>query len=695
MELTLFNSVTESIETGTKQTIEKYTWIEKISNDGSHLKVIDGYQGSSQTGYIPVDMVLSDGSHLSDPRHRTWLKLVYEYAELFQMHNPETSISAFGERVKSLLKFIYWLNHRGVRRLENVTKSHLTQYAKEASFGTEAVLGTPKKLHKTMQNVLRNGSVPMQKGNNIIQRLSVYELAGVNVFKAKRVNPGTLCARIMDFYDIELSSGIDAEKLADIGYEALADKLEIFPQQVTEQTLHRQLLPIDEIYQWGEYIKSTHFSFMPYPEGSGKLASTLGVKAGRTPSIPAKVAFPYIQEAVRWVENFSEFIVDIYDRKKNADQINDWLYSQSLSLSLTRLSQHEMPHVSTKTRKVNEMGLIRLLSTACFIVIASLSARRKEELRQLVAGCHDGGWLSVYIEKTSQRMDSQPVPPLVGKAIETLEKISSHARELYKTESIFVLLDKSNKLVEYDPTIYLNKFYEITIKEKVGIEWSLSPHQFRRFFALIYYYRFDDAALGILSYHLRHFNIEMTKRYVTDQEFGKEMRETGEEWKASFLRDVISGKRAVGGKAGNKIKKKIHDWTSEFRNKVDVVDKEKVVSKMMKYMNRMGASFTQQVWGTICTSPLNTGFAKYSACKTTGEHPDYANADEVACGGCPFACHTDRFASSLEDKVEDEKLNLKSSPEESIWREKIEVRLISLQELLSSSKSVEPILLES
>lgn len=695
MELTLFNSVTESIETGTTQTLEKYTWIEKISNDGSHLKVIDGYQGSSQIGYIPVDMVLSDGSLLSDPRHRTWLKLVYEYAELFQMHNPETSTSVFEGRVKSILKFIYWLNHRGVRRLENVTKSHLTQYAKEASFGTEAVMGMPKKLHKTMQNVLRTASVPMQKGKNVIQRLSVYELAGVDVFNAKRVNPGTLCARIMDFYDIELNSGIDAEKLADIGYEALVDKLEIFPQQVTEQTLHRQLLPIDEIYQWGEYVKSTHLSLMPYPEGSGKLASILGAKAGRTSSIPAKVAFPFIQEAARWVEDLSEFILDFYDGHKDAEQINDWLSAQGLNLSLTRTSKLEMPYVSIRTHKINEIGLTRLLATACFIVIASLTARRKEELGQLVAGCYDGGWLSVYIEKTSQRMDSQPVPPLVGKAIEILEKISGEARELYKTDSIFVLLNKSTELIEYDPAQYLNRFYEITTKEKVGIEWRFSPHQFRRFFALIYYHRFDDAALGILSFHLRHFNIEMTKRYVTDQEFGKEMRETGEEWKASFLRDVISGKRAVGGKAGNKIKKKIHDWASEFRNKVDVVDKEKVVSKMMKYMNRLGASFTQQVWGTICTSPLNTGFAKYSACKTVGEHPDYANADEIACGGCPFACHTDRFASSVGDKIEDEQRNLTSSPEGSVWREKAEIRLISLQELLNSSQSVEPIFIES
>jgi len=695
MELTLFNSVTESFETGTPEILEKYTWIEKISSDRTHLKIIDGYEGSKQAGYIPVEMVLSDGSLLSNPQHGIWMKLVYEYTELFQMHNPETSVSVFEARVKSLLKFIYWLNHKGVRRLENVTKSHLNKYAKEASFGTEAVLGSPKKLHRTMQNALHTDGVPMQKGNKIIQRLKVYEIAGVNVFIAKRANPGPLCARIMDFYDIELSSGIDAKKLADIGYEALVDKLELFPKQVTEQTLHRQLLPIEEIYQWGEYIKSTHFSLMPYPEGSTKLASILGAKAGRTPSIPAKIAFPFIQEAVRWVEDLSGFILDLHDRNKGEEHINNWLSGQGFNLSLTRSSKHEMPFVSTKINKINESGLIRLLITACFIVIASLTARRKEEIGELVAGCYDDGWLTVYIEKTSQRMDSQPVSPLVGKAIEILEKISDEARKFHKTDSLFVLLDNSNKLTEYNPAQYLNKFYEITSKEKVGIEWRFSPHQFRRFFALIYYYRYDDAALGILSFHLRHFNIEMTKRYVTDQEFGKEMRETGEEWKASFLRDVISGKRAVGGKAGNKIKKKIHDWASEFRNKVDVVDKEKVVSKMMKYMNRLGASFTQQVWGTICTSPLNTGFAKYSACKTVGEHPDYANADEIACGGCPFACHTDRFASSVGDKIEDEQRNLTSSPEGSVWREKAEIRLISLQELLNSSQSVEPIFIES
>ena len=116
MELTLFNSVTESFETGTPEILEKYTWIEKISSDRTHLKIIDGYEGSKQAGYIPVEMVLSDGSLLSNPQHGIWMKLVYEYTELFQMHNPKTSVSVFEARVKSLTKIIQWRNNKRGRR---------------------------------------------------------------------------------------------------------------------------------------------------------------------------------------------------------------------------------------------------------------------------------------------------------------------------------------------------------------------------------------------------------------------------------------------------------------------------------------------------------------------------------------------------------------------------------------------------
>ena len=608
-----------------------YPWIDDVPEDKSHLEIVDQVKGSEEKGILPIDILLSDGSLLSDKRNQKYYHLVFEYIELFKMFNPESTVSVFRDRVQALLKWIYWLKEKNVRRLEDVTRSHFDLYAKEALFGKEVVLGLPQKLHRAMQKALNKDELIMygSPGALLIRRKEFYKNNSLDVIHRNgKGHVGPISKAMMDYYEIKLNKGVNKKEIAKVSYDELIEYLELYPQKVTEQTLQRQLLPLDELYQWSEYLESTKFKIKPYLNGSGRVASVLGIKSGRTPSIPAKLAFPFVQEATRWIIDCSDMILDVMVNDYDPEHLNALLKKHDIELTISEKSDNADSYVSKEHRNVNKLGLIRLLSTACFIVIGVLSARRKEEINELFADCYEDGWLRIYIEKTSQRMDAMPVPPLVGKAIEILKKLSSNARELYDVDSLFVCLNEENKLVEYKPDSYLNRFYEVTIKDKTGINWKFSPHQFRRFFALIYYHRFDDPALGILSFHLRHFSLDMTVRYITDDEFGKEMREVGDEWTASFLRDVLAGRRAVGGKAGNKIKKKMSDWAKEFSKKVDVVEREKVVNKMMKYMKRLGATFSQQVWGTICTCPNNTPYSTYAACKTTSDHPDYANADE-------------------------------------------------------------------
>lgn len=49
-----------------------------------------------------------------------------------------------------------------------------------------------------------------------------------------------------------------------------------------------------------------------------------------------------------------------------------------------------------------------------------------------------------------------------------------------------------------------------------GIAPDLASHMFRRFYAILYYHRYEHAELRALKQHLRHLDIAMTRVYVTD-----------------------------------------------------------------------------------------------------------------------------------------------------------------------------------
>jgi hypothetical protein len=48
-----------------------------------------------------------------------------------------------------------------------------------------------------------------------------------------------------------------------------------------------------------------------------------------------------------------------------------------------------------------------------------------------------------------------------------------------------------------------------------GTPWRFTSHQFRTFFAVMYYHRFEMGSLTALSHFLRHNDPSMTRRYVT------------------------------------------------------------------------------------------------------------------------------------------------------------------------------------
>ena len=301
------------------------------------------------------------------------------------------------------------------------------------------------------------------------------------------------------------------------------------------------------------------------------------------------------------------------------------------------------------------------MQLACFIVIASLSARRLGEILELGADrckqdIRGDCWLRFYIEKTYQDYDEIPVPISVYKGIHCMEVLSETARKETNRDYIWQFRQPwDGKCRDLRPQRYLNHFYHLCLPPSLP-EWRFTSHQFRRFFAITYFWFFEKGDVIAISHHLRHSELEQTRHYVTDTEFGKLWKEVSGEWQTSFLRDVIFGTRTVGGKAGNRLNQLIHKLRKRFRKDVEIVRVDRVVDRILRLVRRLGVPLKLHIWGTVCACPRKTAFAKHANCKgASAVGPDFSNATEELCGTCPFAIQTSTYISSAKSALTERK----------------------------------------
>ncbi|NBJ10738.1 site-specific integrase [Microvirga arsenatis] len=173
------------------------------------------------------------------------------------------------------------------------------------------------------------------------------------------------------------------------------------------------------------------------------------------------------------------------------------------------------------------------LVTACLVLIAGLSARRRDEVRSLQAGCtvkdpFGNWWLSSYIEKTIRDIEQIPVPAMVAVAVRLLEELSESARErtgknwlvkIHRPSLTHVSdEDQGRVYIETALRFTLNDFAEVVgaSESKDGVDWKFAPHQLRRAFSVYYYHGNRFSSLDALSRFLLHFDPEMTRLYITE-----------------------------------------------------------------------------------------------------------------------------------------------------------------------------------
>ncbi|WP_149651794.1 site-specific integrase [Azospirillum argentinense] len=329
-----------------------------------------------------------------------------------------------------------------------------------------------------------------------------------------------------------------------------------------------------------------------------------------------------------------------------------------------------------------------LLPTACLIVIAAFTARRSGEIDSLQLGCveedADGElWLSIWIEKALRDITRILVPASVQRAITVLEWLSADARERSGTRWLFQFdsVHQGGALTALHFRSALNEFAEYVGVPPLpdGTRWVFSPHQFRRFFSICYYWRWSFGSLTALSTFLRQFDLEVTRRYVTEVSRGELVRlkedaladhavrvaaaqelsgldgrrrahhDVSREHRTMVARDVVAGRTALGGFGGEQITKRLDDLIIEFERRLEI----RPASSPQGLLNELLSGFVAHTLTHLEPNPLGHSLCKcarsradLAAARCLDEfqathpdtprpaQPDHAHASDTVCGGC-------------------------------------------------------------
>jgi len=507
--------------------------------------------------------------------------------------------------VRNLMNVAHALSLRKIWTFAHLQPYDLEQLIEECRYGADAIFHASERVEAYLQELRADhdidpkpfGGLPRysragsEAPSNRVESGPIVSACHLPASASKLPGVAALIARAATANGLKTRSGNTTGEVALLS-------------NVTVQALQRSLDPLEQLYAMRRQIKADTIGFRPFPQGAARVAAVKGIGVERTPIPPPRLALHLLEQSAR----------QVFDHEPTVMAAGD----------------------ADRTEVVRT-------ATACWILIAAFSARRAGEIDDLREGClrgddASGWWLHVYIEKTLQRKEWIPVPGLVARAVETLSSISASARQQTGTDRLFQWRRPDGKVGRFNISRQLDTFaaaVKVPLqgpRDKPAVAWHWHPHQFRRFFAVLYFYRFEGATIEVLSHHLRHFNLEMTKRYVTqDPEVAALWTDVEWGYAGHVARSIVAGERSVSGAAGERLKKAGRRLIDIFRRRLQVASPERVGASLALVMQRQGMVLTPKPWVT-CSCPRTREAAATAACRRAPSTeadvvgPDFAQA---------------------------------------------------------------------
>jgi len=190
-------------------------------------------------------------------------------------------------------------------------------------------------------------------------------------------------------------------------------------------------------------------------------------------------------------------------------------------------------------RGLGLLGLVRTLLAACFVLLGVFNGRRKDEVASKATGLYADAFECVdeelslyqsyfYCEKTVCDYRQFYINEISFKALKTAKAISDIAwseagrnggqQQTERARKVFCMPPRGREdtpaWYDYssDPGIGL------LCQRVTGSGSAIVPnaHMFRRAYAVVFHYRYENADLYALSQQLEHFDLAMTLHYVLE-----------------------------------------------------------------------------------------------------------------------------------------------------------------------------------
>lgn len=441
--------------------------------------------------------------------------------------------------------------------------------------------------------------------------------------------------------------------------------------QISEVQAVRYFQAIEFLWIMRRHLGDYGLPEKAFSDDASTLANRYGLKPKPTPVPPPHIALHLLSQAMLWVANYSGPLLNLLARAQEAspDKLDDII--EDMPRDGPAGCPWPIGNAVRSRGALSAHKAVLFLAIACFIIIAGFSARRLDEIWALRASDFEGSdnegwWLYSYIQKTLLRRDWIAVPPVVARAMEVLCKISATARVLSGDEQVFQWLspfrnagDPSNLLDEDlldEFAAHVQTPVPALANGEEGPPWHWTPHQFRKFFAVLYFYRFRGATIEVLSQFLRHFNLEMTRAYLTLDPEVKKFYEAEEAGYRKHVARGVASRRVVHGGMTKSLLKAAAAYRARLAGNVRMVDPniEDEAEYLERQMKRKKLVLTPKPWVDCSCPPTKTAATQARCQKISGipltsesRGPDFAHAGPLICSECPHSIDNGRLEQSL------------------------------------------------
>ena len=203
---------------------------------------------------------------------------------------------------------------------------------------------------------------------------------------------------------------------------------------------------------------------------------------------------------------------------------------------------------------------------------------------------------------------------------------------------------------------------------KDGTHWRFTPHQLRKFFSLVYMWRYEHGNFSALQDHLYHFNEATTERYALETKETETLKEVRKAHSTSLIIDIISGDRAADGSAGIRISQDLVKLTKQAFKGTEIIStsqKNDVILRIAtRFIERTGLKMIPFYWGyCIALENLNSNEFQGHCVKSekAANGPNFAHATPETCLECGHSYVDDKFRHYWETQEEAWRIHSKNA----------------------------------